>query len=198
MAEDNFSRAKELLLGAVDTVISIAAKERVSLEQGQSSGSRSSLQPPWAESSSSSHVSRMLEPQRSTNGGASSSLQSVQPSRTLESQSSMTAGFMEHKRLFGYQPSKGTKGKGSAIGKKGKGRSVRQQKRQATWRKDCICLGDSEQQWKPSPEEKIELARMGLGLSQAEFPHPRGRRCLVYVENCIASSTRASYASAQR
>ena len=58
-----------------------------------------------------------------------------------ESPSSMTAGFMEHKRLFGYQPSKGTKGKGSAIGKKGKGHSVRQQKCQATWRKDCICLG---------------------------------------------------------
>ena len=62
--------------------------------------------------SESSHVSRMLAPQRNTNGGASSSLQSVQPSRTLESQSSMTAGF------FGYQPSKGTKGKGSAIGKR--------------------------------------------------------------------------------
>ena len=86
MAEDNFSRAKELLLRVVDTVISITAKERVSLEQGQSSGSHSSLQPPWAESSSSSHISRILAPQRSTNGSASSSLQSVQPSRTLESQ----------------------------------------------------------------------------------------------------------------
>ena len=65
--------------------------------------------------SESSHVSHMLAPQRSTNGGASSSLQSVQPSCTLEFQSSMTAGF---KCLFGYQPSKGTKGKGSAIGKR--------------------------------------------------------------------------------
>ena len=32
-----------------------------------------------------------------------------------------------------------------------------------------ICLRDTEQAWKPSSEEKIELAKMGLGLSEALF-----------------------------
>ena len=37
------------------------------------------------------------------------------------------------------------------------------------WKIDCICLPDKEQSWKPCSEEKIELARMGLGQKEVFF-----------------------------
>ena len=37
------------------------------------------------------------------------------------------------------------------------------------FKKDCICLRDCEQSWKPSSEEKMELAKMGLGLREVVF-----------------------------
>ena len=39
----------------------------------------------------------------------------------------------------------------------------------STWKKGCVCLRDSQQTWKPSPEEKMELAKMGLGLREVIF-----------------------------
>lgn len=38
-----------------------------------------------------------------------------------------------------------------------------------TWKKECICLRDKEQELKPSPEEKMEMARLGLGLTDIVF-----------------------------
>ena len=75
----------------------------------------------------------------------------------------LSASIDEHRRLFGYRPRKGKTPFAGA--KRNRGR----RKGSTTWKKDCICLRDKEQTWKPSSEEKIELARMGLGLSEVVF-----------------------------
>ena len=67
--------------------------------------------------------------------------------------------------MFGFQPSKSSTTKKSTRSVKSKRRSAKT----STWRKDCIVLKDSQQTWKPSPEEKMELARIGLGLSEVTF-----------------------------
>ncbi len=36
----------------------------------------------------------------------------------------------------------------------------------ATWKKECACLMSHEQTWPPTTEERMELARVGLGLIQ--------------------------------
>lgn len=64
--------------------------------------------------------------------------------------------------MFGFQLSLiGKKGFGSGKGKGRRGKPGR-----STWRKECICLRDKEQETKPLPEEKMELAKMGLGLKE--------------------------------
>lgn len=111
MAADNrFKRVKNLLLGAVDTVIALANQD-------------------------------------SPSPGPSTSV----PSTSIE----------EHKRLFGFKPSKGKRPPGKA----GKGK----RKGPPTWKKECICLHFMDQTWKPTSEEKIELAKIGLGLAEVVF-----------------------------
>ena len=73
----------------------------------------------------------------------------------------LSASIDEHRRLFGYRPQKG---KTTFTGTKW---NHGHHKGSTTWKKDYICLRDKEQTWKPSSEEKIELARMGWGLSEA-------------------------------
>ena len=72
----------------------------------------------------------------------------------------------EHSRPFGFQPSK-------SVNSKRKARSSIQSKskplKPVTWRKDCVVLRDCQQSWKPSSEEKIELAKMGFGVNWANF-----------------------------
>ena len=92
-----------------------------------------------------------------SDGASSSSLTSTRlPRRTAPS-----AALKEHQRLFGFKPSKSTSR--SAAKRKGK------QPGRSTWKKDCICLRNVEQTWRPSSEEKMELAKMGLGLKEAVF-----------------------------
>ena len=69
----------------------------------------------------------------------------------------------EHKRLFGFQPSRSTTQKAKSK------RSAKKRKPNNSWRKDCICLKDSQQCNKPSPEEKMELSRIRLGLAELMF-----------------------------
>jgi len=79
----------------------------------------------------------------------------------------------EHKRLFGFnrhprfEPPKGNparrKGKGKLVPKSGR-RSSRN-----VWKKCAVCLRDKDQTCKPSAEEKMELAKMGLGLAELQF-----------------------------
>ena len=76
---------------------------------------------------------------------------------------SSSGRIAEHKRLFGFQPSRSTTQKAKSK------LSAKKRKPKNSWRKDCICLKDSQQCSKPSPEEKMELSRMRLGLAELMF-----------------------------
>ena len=203
---DDFARARNLLLGAVDTVLSLANQERAQnldssrSQAGSGSSSRRSTQEPGV---SSSHLSQRLtqdpgnssqlsrrstqdpgnslqlsqrsteDPgnslqlsRRSTQDPGNSSHRSTQEpgsSPQISRWQTLNVSIDEHRRLFGYRP---TKSKTPFTRTK---RNRGRRKGSSTWKKDCICLRDKEQTWKPSSEEKIELARMGLGLSEAVF-----------------------------
>ena len=97
-----------------------------------------------------------------------------QSGRTDPHRSSAPMGIDEHKRLFGFyrnrprfQPPKGEarrKGKGKFVpGRRSGSRNV--------WRKATICLRDKDQICKPSAEEKMELAKLGLGLAELTFDY---------------------------
>ena len=157
--KDNFKRAKDLLLGAVETVIEIA-------QQTASSSSSSPNPRP------STPLSLSGQPSTSTSKPKSFlSLGSNARSRSTDKQVPLHCSdsvISEHKRVFGYKPSKayskarcnkGRSAPGQFRGKaKAPGKSI--------WKRDCICLSESDQTWKPSPEEKMKL---GLGLKEISF-----------------------------
>lgn len=153
MANENFRRAKAILLEAVDTVIEAATTPQAHPSQAQvpRRSQAEALRPSQAEAP---RPSQAQGPRHSTSW-PSSSHHLVPP--TGRSSSSPSLSIDEHRRVFGYKP---LKGKGPSKGK-GRARAANATK---PWRKDCICLRDCEQAWKPSSEEKIELARIGLGL----------------------------------
>jgi hypothetical protein len=98
---------------------------------------------------STSRLARINRPNRDPAPTCSSSL-----SRSIS---------IEHKRSINpFKPSKSYNRKMSEWKK----RTV---KAPSKWRRDCICLSEMEQTWKPSPEEKMELAQMGLGLKEVSF-----------------------------
>ena len=76
-------------------------------------------------------------------------------------QSFAPQGIKEHKRLFGFNPSLqyNRKGKGPAAGY---GRPPIKKVRVSYWKKSSFCLANSQQTIKPTPQEKISLAKMGL------------------------------------
>ena len=129
----DFDRAKNLLIGAVDTVLSLASQAN---------------QTPTARGSGSSLVC----------GSQSSSRVSQRPAAATQNRGTV---IEEHGRLFGYKPSKGKRLKNV--------RGTSRRKGSGKWKKDCICLPDKEETLKPSSEKKIELAKMGLGLSEVFF-----------------------------
>ena len=146
MSDDTFTRAKRLLYDAMETVIAAAAHE----------GSKEQADVPCT--TQSVHQST---PPSAPRGRQSSSSWLSKPgpsSQVTRTPLSSDVALKEHRRIFGYQPSKSNKGKGAL-------RNRRKTKaKNAMWKKDCICLSNSEQTWRPSPEEKISLAGMGLGL----------------------------------
>ncbi|XP_062514725.1 uncharacterized protein LOC134190287 [Corticium candelabrum] len=138
----DFDKAKKLLIGAVDAVLSLADQAK-----------QESLREPCSSSA-------IRRPSFATFGSGRSA---ETPTREEAISQGASASMEEHRRLFGYRPAKG-KGKRS--------KNVRGARRRcsiSTWKKDCICLCDKEQSLKPSSEEKIELAKMGLGLGEALF-----------------------------
>ena len=128
----DFDRAKNLLIGAVDTVLSLASQAN---------------QTPTARGLGSSSVC----------GSQSSSRVSQRPAAATQNLGTV---IEEHSCLFWYKPSKEKRLKNV------RGTSGRKGSRK--W-KDCICLRDKEETLKPSSEEKIELTKMGLGLSEVFF-----------------------------
>ena len=129
----DFERAKNLLFGAVDTVLSLASQAN---------------QIPTAGGSGSSSVC----------GSQSSSRVSQRFAAATQNRGSV---IEEHSRLFGYKPSKGKRLKNV--------RGTSRRKGSGKWKKDCICLRDKDETRKPSSEKKVELAKMGLGLSEVFF-----------------------------
>lgn len=118
--DSSFSRARDMLLGAVDTVLQLATKDN------------------------SSRASTTVRQQASC--------------------STSSSALSEHRRLFGFKPKADCTSK-----RKGKAKCGAKKPGRSTWKKECICLCDSQQTWKPSPEEKMELAKMGLGLCELTF-----------------------------
>ena len=142
MSVHNFLEAKSLLLGAVENVIQIADRAQTT-STNQLRSSASNMQQPHGRPTSSTEI-------LSTSG---------MQQTPFSTANNITASVREHKRLFGFKPSKDVQKKKS--NKKNPGRS--------TWRKECICLKDVEHSWKPSPEEKMDLAKIGLGLKAIIF-----------------------------
>ena len=70
----------------------------------------------------------------------------------------------EHKKLFRFQPSKQysqRKGKGPA--------RTKNSTMTAYWKKNSFCLADCQQMVKPTPQEKIALAKIGLEIKCLVF-----------------------------
>ena len=82
------------------------------------------------------------------------------------STTSFSSAVSEHKRIFGYKPSK------AFNSHKAKGKGPRPSTSKATissWRRECICLSECDQNCKPTPEDKVKLAKLGLGLKTLSF-----------------------------
>lgn len=141
MAEgkESWERAKKLLLGAVDVVLQMKEKNT----DGTSGGSSHTQD----ESEERTKRQRLSTPETSQ----STSIQK-KPS-----------AYEEHRRLFGYQPSK------VCCSKRGTRKGKTKKKSLGTWTREVICLKDSEQEFSPSTEEKIELAQLNLGLRKLVF-----------------------------
>ena len=138
--KESWERAKKLLLGAVDVVLQMKEKNT----DGEASGS-SLTQDESDECTKRQRVFTQAKP------GASSSLEKK------------PTAYEEHRRLFGYQPSK------VCFSKRGNRKGKGKKKAVGTWTREVICLKDSDQECSPSTEEKIELAQLNLGLRKLVF-----------------------------
>ena len=148
--KDTLERAKQLLLGAVDTIFQVASKKHSESDD-------------TAKSSDSGFRPAAISVDPTSQVGISGSTTSRTGSSSFGS-----VGLHEHRRLFKFQPLHGTKrGKGPGgappKAKRGKRRGP------ATWKKECVCLTCHDQTWPPSTEERMELARVGLGLKELQF-----------------------------
>ena len=148
--KENFERARKLLLEAVDSLLEIANNGRENVAE---EGTSLSLLKSGIQQTSQQSVP-LPNSARSCN---------IESPRSQFQQDSVR----EYRSLFGFQPSK------SYI-KKRKGREKVLQKLQPTkpkWRRDSICLCETDQ---TSPEEKMKLAKMELGLKEIVFDSDGG------------------------
>lgn len=163
--------ARDMLIGAVDTVIQLAMNQ-VGTVVPNSPG------PSSAPESSGSTVSAS---QCSTRNSSRATIGPAQLSHNRDSiRRSADMPTEEHRRLFGFhrdraahsfEPSKAVnQARGRSRSYKGKGRYVSTRRPgRSTWKKCCICLKNKYQTCKPTAEEKMELAKMGLGLAELTF-----------------------------
>ena len=164
-------QARNMLIGAVDTLIQLATNPQEGPRTSQCGTARRSNQ--WCSGS--------------TDAGERWCYYSLQSNSNVGERDYGRGGavtnIQEHRQLFGFrrraatthnfEPSKATvsqvhgrrnKGKGRMMLCHGAGRPGRN-----TWRKSCICLKCMHQTCKPSAAEKMELARIGLGLAELTF-----------------------------
>ena len=92
-------------------------------------------------------------------------MQVQRPRDFIAQKPTSSAGLGEHKRLFGFQPSKqytkSYKGKGSA--------TRPAVSKLSCWKKKSFCLSHCQQTLKPTPQEKISLAKIGLETKSLVF-----------------------------
>lgn len=104
-----------------------------------------------------SRAGTLPQPQNQA-GASSSSCSSSVPSSIL-------SAFEEHRRIYGYKPLASTV---ASKGKRSKAHSrTAKWLKIATYTKDTICIMYREQTWLPTTEERIELAKLGLGLKSS-------------------------------
>ena len=162
--EDNFKRAEDLLSGAVETVIEIAQQTAST----SSSSNPATPRPSTPLCLSGQPSTSTSKPKSFTSLGSNARSRSTDKQVPLQYSESVIS---EHKRVFSYKPSKAVnkakynKGKSAAGQFRGKAKTPGK----SIWKRDCICLTESDQTWKPSPEEKMKLAKMGLGLKEISF-----------------------------
>ena len=137
--KESWDRAKSIILGAVETMMQL--KDGKKTHSGPGGNIRS------------------ISASDDRNGAQTSTASAITLSNNPTGKPKPSV-YNEHRRIFGYQPSKVYSSK-RAIGKrKGKGKK----KAVGTWTKEVICLKDCDQETSPSAEEKIELAQLNLGL----------------------------------
>ena len=192
--------ARSLLLAAVDRVIEIATNST----QTTSSSNQASTRPPAihtdlpTSSQSTSLCNISQNSTRSNYSAVSTPAQYYDSSRDGRSQlagpngnqlqSSASSSAMEHKQLFHFghnlrifEPCKSSHG----LYESRKGKTKRQLSRgpgrpaKSKWKKDCICLRHTDQTSRPSAEEKMVLARDGLGLAEVTFDYD-GNACHIH------------------
>jgi len=178
----NAEDAKSVLLAAVDRVIQLATNSSTT----GSSSSQASTRPTGTDFSHSQVTLSQSRPCSVSRLSTSSRYQNERagPSQQQDSMNnSSVSSAQEHRRLFGhassvpqFEPSKSNYGlyQARSSARKGKfkklsrgpGRPVK-----TTWKKECICLKHVHQTSRPSAEERMELARDGLGLAEVNFDH---------------------------
>ena len=189
---ETFEKAKELLIGAVDTVFQVANQLRThdhsspvlgaavpvaastprstthsveAISYGLPPGSvRNAATLPMTGCHLSPQIPRCSDLTNVQRPGTAAGIVS-QATDSTSARSVGLVGLQEHRRLFKFQPSKATKrGKGS--GRNVPPKMKRGKRGPSTWKKDCICLSCCDQLSVPNTEERMKLARMGLGLKE--------------------------------
>ena len=193
---ETFAQAKQLLLGAVDTVFQTANKLRACERLSQLSGE---AVPAWASTSrptahaSEEGISYDLAPERAHSLTSYTSVSGGGVSRPTDSigAHSLTAhkrGGISALTYTGCCTSSSSPGLGSVglqehrrlfkfqpskATKRSKGnapvKSKRGRRGPSTWKKECICLSSCNHLSIPTTEERMELAGMGLGLKELQF-----------------------------
>jgi len=163
-------QARNILIDAVDRVIRIATATSASFESSHRGRDVPSCSQPFVAGNSNLTINPVrngrveLPPVNRTRSNRDEDTPKVVP-------------IQEHRRLFGYSGSGGTfqppKSPYSWSGKgKGKFKSSRRSRGRplaSKWKKDCVCLRETSQTRRPSAEERMQLARIGLGLEEVCF-----------------------------
>ena len=161
-AEESFEKAKRLLLGALDTVLHAATHLRAN-DNGAGDGPSSTPRP-------SAHRPIVRDSEMSSPYSSQSETSTTQKTFTgctSKDVSVGSVGLQEHRCLFKFQPSKATI---RACSRRNVTLKAKRGKRgPSTWKKECICLSSCDQLSIPSTEDRMVLAKMGLGLKELLF-----------------------------
>lgn len=180
-------RARDMLIGALDRVIQLATN------QGASGSSQCGASSRTASTVAATAPSTPAQPQPA-NSSTSSSIGLRSDENVIRSRrddgphGSVGPNIEEHRQLFGFSrrrtalhtphnfepPRACVSSRQIRYGRseyKGKGKRALKRTAKVPWKKSCICLKSIHQDCKPSAVEKMELAKLGLGLAELSFDH---------------------------